>query len=236
MRGLSRWFLVLGVMAMIACPAMAQRGGFRGGMMGGGGAMMLLMNEGVQKELKLTDEQKEKTTELVQSVREKHQEDFAGLQDLSQEERVAKMTKVMGAIDKEIYTALASAWKPEQVKRLKQISLQTRGINALASEEVQKDLKITDAQKDKLKTLTTDQQKERQAAMQEARDNQDFAGFAKKSSEISKEFMGKALALLDDKQKASWKEMTGDPFELVMGQGGFGGGKGGKGKRKKADN
>ena len=83
--------LSLGLFALIAAPAAAQRGpGMMMGM-GGGGAVQLLMAPPVQEELGLSDEQVEKVTTLAEDFREqmrtRMQEARAELQQLSQQER-----------------------------------------------------------------------------------------------------------------------------------------------------
>ena len=64
MRTLSKTIVALGLVALMAGPALAQqgRGGGRG--MGGGGIGMLLSNASVQQELKLDATQIEKAKEL----------------------------------------------------------------------------------------------------------------------------------------------------------------------------
>ena len=75
MRTLCKLTLVLGVAALLAAPALAQRQRGQGGQDGGfGGPAMLLRNEGVQKELKLTDEQKEKVKTFATAQQEKARE------------------------------------------------------------------------------------------------------------------------------------------------------------------
>src|SRR5581483_4254651 len=106
MRSLNRAVLVLGLAVLLAAPAAAQqrqrgqgqgRGQGRGGFGGGFGVAGLINNEGVQKELKLDEDQIKKAQAAVEKVREKHQDDFAKLQDLSQEERREKMTAIQQA-------------------------------------------------------------------------------------------------------------------------------------------
>ena len=64
MRTLSRTIMALGLVGMLAIPALAQqgRGGGRG--FGGGGLGMLLSNASVQQELKLDATQIEKAKEV----------------------------------------------------------------------------------------------------------------------------------------------------------------------------
>ena len=125
------WMLALAVIVAAAPPAMAQRGGGRGPGFGGGrggNSLGLLTQKSVQDELKLSDEQIKKATEQV----EKQRESFAGLRDLSQEERQAKMQESAKANQ----ALLAEILKEDQLNRFKEISLQQRGGQALADPEV----------------------------------------------------------------------------------------------------
>jgi len=127
---------------------------------------------------------------------------------------------------------LASVLKPEQSRRLKQISIQQRGSQAFNEEDVQTTLKLTDDQKDKIKTLNEDAGKEMREIFQNAQGN--FREAGEKAGAVRKETMEKVLALLTDEQKKSWKEMTGEPFEVRFEgpRGGFGGRRGPPGKDK----
>jgi Spy/CpxP family protein refolding chaperone len=119
---------VLGAM-LVAVSAYAQpnEGGAPGGRgRGMGGPGMLLRSEQIQKELKLTDEQKEKVKALAAEPRGNRQD---------MEKKIAEILK------------------PEQVERLKQIRLQMGGAAALANREVVKALGLSDDQVAKLKAI-----------------------------------------------------------------------------------
>jgi hypothetical protein len=228
MRATFKVFLALGLAALLASPALAQgqrKGGFGrgGGMFGGPGG--LVSNKSVQKELKLTDDQAKKATEAVQAVREKHQEEFQGLRDLSPEERGEKMRELTKTMNDEQMKALADILNADQIKRLKQISLQARGNQAFADAEVQKDLKLTDDQKDKIKTINEDFGQEMRSLFQSGGD---FQENQKKMASMRKEAMDKVVAVLTDDQKKAWKDMTGEPFEVKFEAGQFGGRRGKK--------
>jgi hypothetical protein len=215
MRALLRGMVGLGLVALLAGPALAQgqgRGGF--GMMGGGGIAMLIGNESVQKELKLDDTQVSKAKELADKNREKMTAARAETKDLDQEERRTKMTELNKEINTSTRKAVAEFLKPEQVTRLDQISFQTRGAMAFSDPEIAKKLNVTDAQKDEIKSIVD----ESNAAMRElgAGFADDREGTMKKMAEHRKETLGKVVAKLNDEQQKTWKEMIGAPFELKM--------------------
>jgi Spy/CpxP family protein refolding chaperone len=210
MRNVITWALAVGVAVAVTTTASAQQRQGRGGMFGRGGmsAAMLLGNEGVQKELKLTDEQKEKAREFAQAQGEKMREAFQNAQ--GDPEKMQEARKAMTeAGDKFVKETL----KPEQQKRLKQIQYQADVLQTLsANEEVQKTLKLTDEQKEKLKTLADDLRKDRQELFQGGGGPE----MMQKMQALTKDYTTKAQAVLTDAQKKEWKDLTGDPFELQM--------------------
>jgi len=195
-----------------------QPGGGRGGMGGGmfNNPAMLLANENVAKELNLTDEQKEKVKAARDKMTEKMREAFQGGGQPDRE----KMQAMMKELNEESTKMLGDTLKPEQSKRLKEISYQAMGAAAFANADVQKELKITDEQKEKLTAIQNDVQKERRELMQggNARDPET----QKKLTALTKDANEKAMAVLTDEQKKSWKDMTGTPvtYSLQQGMGG----------------
>lgn len=194
--------LVVGL--VLAAPVHAQ--GFRGGL---AGSYMLLRNKSVQEELKLSEEQSEKVTKIVEEAGAKMREKFEAIPE---DERREKGPEVFRAVNDEIKAAAKDVIGAEKLTRLDQIILQQQGIQAFVSAKVQEKLKLTDDQKSKIKEIADDTQSKRQEL---------FAGFAddregtmQKLIALRKESSEKAAALLTDDQKKSWKELTGKPFEV----------------------
>jgi Spy/CpxP family protein refolding chaperone len=197
---------------------------------GGFGASGLVRNPSVQKELKLTDEQVAKVAEVVKQVDAKHGEEFKAARDIAdQQQRREKFGELQKTVSAEVLKDLTGVLQPDQLKRLKQIELQVRGTRAFQEADVQKELNLTDDQKDKLKTISEDAGKEMQEIRKSSQGNFQEAG--KKIRAAQKEALEKAVAVLTPDQKKSWKEMTGEPFEIKFEPGQFGKGKGGKKKR-----
>ncbi|MFN0020526.1 MAG: hypothetical protein ACKVP0_19890 [Pirellulaceae bacterium] len=191
-------------------------GGFGGGGFGGGGGLMLLADENVRKDLGITDDQVKKMEAFQAKVREEMGQVFQGLRDLSDEERTAKfaeiqkkMTDMTSAAEKEILL-------PKQVDRLKQIGYQSRlnrggTADALASDDIAKELGITEAQKEALKKASEEATAEMNEKMTKLRD----------------EARQKILSVLTAEQQAKIKKLTGEPITFAPFQ--FGGGRGGAG-------
>jgi hypothetical protein len=199
------------------------RGGFGGGF-GGGGIGFLISNEAVQKELKMDKDQADKAAEAVKKVRDAHQDDFGGLRDLPAEERRTKMQEMMTKINAETEKAVGEVLKPEQLTRLKQIELQRAGFAAYSRSEVQTALKLTSEQKEQITTLSAEAHKEIRELMPMGRGpGGGGAGRgaganpnAEKIAGIRKETTEKIVAVLTDDQKATWKGMTGEKFDVPV--------------------
>lgn len=211
MRRFSKWMVAVGAIALMASPALAQRGG-RGGFAGGGfgGGVMLLSNKSVQSALKLDDAQTEKIAKIAEETRGKMRDAFQDSQNLSQDERRQKMQ----SINEEVQKSLTDVLKPEQAKRFHQIQLQQRGADALSDPEVQAKLNLTDDQKSKLTDIREDVRKQMEGLRGDSGGDRQAA--MEKFRTIRKESQDKAFAVLTDEQRASWKELTGEPVEIQI--------------------
>src|SRR6516165_5156077 len=102
------------------------------------GADGLVLLDSVQKELKLTGEQTQKVKETVREVRQRRREDFDKLMkpEVGEEERRQKVLGLMKEVSRETTTKLANLLNPEQVRRMSQIELQARGLQAFSDPDV----------------------------------------------------------------------------------------------------
>jgi Spy/CpxP family protein refolding chaperone len=246
MRSFAKWMLVVGLAVLMAGPTMAQeqkgrrgqgKGGAgagqgRGGMFGGRG--MLLANPAVQTEIKATDEQKEKITELTRKQGEAMRDAFSGGE--FDREKMAELTK-KNTEEQEKFAK--ETLKPDQLKRYHQIKWQQAGVLAFKEPEVQTSLKLTGDQKEKLNAIAEDYTKDRNEIMPMGRRGGGGGGgkagggrgfgpdpeTQQKLTKLSKDTMVKAEKVLTDSQQKEWKELLGKPFEMPA-FGGFGGRRG----------
>ena len=125
--------LALGVVVLVATPALAQRGGRGGGGFGALGVAQLAQNKSVQEELKVSEDQGKKIKEALDKLREDLKDDYAKLGGggrrggggggggggASQEERAAARKKTGEAETKAVNAILDE----KQQKRLQQIQI-----------------------------------------------------------------------------------------------------------------
>lgn len=224
MKRFSMWVLAVAFCALasiaIAQPPGGGRGGFGGRGMFGGGLGMLGIVE-VQKELKMTPEQIEKVKtqapEVQKATRAIFEEagGFQALRDMSEEDRGKLMAKVQDVTSKAVKEILNT----DQHKRFHQLELQQAGAMALSRKDVAEALKITDEQKEKLKTIQMETQAARMQIFQSGGNPQDMtaderAAMMKKMQDLTKSSNDKSFAVLTADQSKAWKEMIGEPFKF----------------------
>jgi hypothetical protein len=227
MRVFALRFAAAGLAVLLVYPVLAQQPGGRGGRGGrgfGGGAMdaaQLLLNKSVQEELKLTDDQKAALTK----VQEKQREAMQKARDAGDREKAREVFRtVFEETKKEVDKWKETGLKPEQAKRLRQIELQNMQFRAFADADVQKELKMTDKQKDEVKEISEGVTKDITELRNSAQNPRELFP---KIQALTKEASEKVAGLLTEDQKKSWKELTGEPFEVKreFPGGGQGGGK-----------
>jgi Spy/CpxP family protein refolding chaperone len=233
----SRWLMValFGISAVLVVEAQ-QPGRGRGGFGQINTTNAVLNNKDLQAELKITDTQKEKFKDVIDKQTElnkKRGEMFKGGKGSFDKEKFAEITKESEALNADIKKVVEATLTPEQLKRLHQIDMQAKGIRAFSNEEIAKDLNLTEAQKSKVKGIVDDYDKDakelfggRGKGGGGGFDKEKAAENQKKREKLTKAATADIEDTLTADQKAKWKSLTGEPFDvdkLRQGFGGFGG-------------
>jgi Spy/CpxP family protein refolding chaperone len=189
----------------------------------------------------------EKQTELNKKVNEKFGKDAfkdaAGDKD-KLKELIEAGGKERAKVREEVRKLTDAKLTDAQKKRLKQINIQLIGVNAFADpeakmgtgmfsfgfsdsqkaiiKEVGETLKLTDAQKTKVKGLLDEYNKDVEAVRKDifgekvgkgAFDQEKQKELRTKTGKLRTETMGKIAEALDDTQKTAWKGLVGDAFD-----------------------
>jgi hypothetical protein len=167
---------------------LALRSGLRANeLIAAGQPLALVIKEKVQKELKLTDEQ-------ITAIKKIYD-------DASKEEKTAALKR------------LARQLKPEQTKRLQEISYQVRGGSVLADPGMVKKLGLSLTQARKMSEHWKNKEEDLRQILRITR----FRNAAAKRKfilENRKDAGKKLLEFLTDEQAASLKKLQGKPFDL----------------------
>jgi hypothetical protein len=185
--------------------------------------VFLLRGEKVQNELGLNDEQKALLSDVATKLQQDAFEIFSGLQDLTPEEQKEAMPEIMKMIDekgKETRAKVEEVLDKTQIARLKELSLQARGAQALEDEEVIAALKLSDEQQKQLADIREQGNEAMQKAFAKLREGGGDQGeLRKKLRELRKELGDKALTILSPDQTKQFDTMKGAKFEFPPNRG-----------------
>jgi Spy/CpxP family protein refolding chaperone len=201
--------LAAGFLAAVAPNAHAQRAAFVRLFRPYHQVVLAQLDE-VAKDLKLTDEQKEKVTELSDTLNEERGaliQEAAGDFDSIREE--------MANLVKDIAAELNEALDETQQKRLQEIYVQANGPTAVFDDKVAEAIKLTDEQKEKLQELRTEI---RNSLFQGGIDWQSLSEEEadKKVDELIAEQNEKYSAVLTDEQRTEFEKLQGEKLEIDL--------------------
>ncbi len=180
-----------------------------------GGKFGMLQNKMIQDDLKLSQEQLAKIKDLVS----KQQQLFKDFQKnpKNPQELGGKLAELNQANEK----AMDALLQEEQVKRLKQISVQQQSERAFSNPEVATALKLSDEQKKLIGDILQDAFKAQRDISTKAAAAGNFQEIQKQLAEQRQATIEVIVAVLNQEQKQTWKELVGAPFkgQLLFGFG-----------------
>ncbi len=177
------------------------------------GTPFIVYRDKVLDELKVSDEQREK---LMQQAMEQVMETGPFLDSLPRtgQEREQKLNEHRKNAREKLGKHLKEVLKPEQLTRLRQVTLQQEGGFGLGEEDVRKELKISQEQMQKFMAITQELQNKIQALVKEAQSGVNPEQLRPNIEKARKDHAKKLEAALTDDQMKQWKELLGPPFEL----------------------
>lgn len=166
--------------------------------------LILLRQKSVQAELKLAPA----TVDKVMKFTHEQYEAAKKVLQLTEDERKERFK----AMEKENKKFIADNLKPDQRKRLNQITMQLTGLTQLTRPEIVKELKLTEEQLGKVKQL----QKEARKNLAKIIDTK--VGRNDKLAKLREQTRENILNLLTEEQRVIARQMVGEPFtgELVF--------------------
>jgi hypothetical protein len=181
----------------------------------------LLANESVQQELGLNETQKAKVAQLKATLQKEMQSVAMGEQSgrgsglpggaVADEEAgdlVTRMKMRMKKLDRHAQSVLQTLLSPRQQERLTQLSLQSRGTNALSDPEVVRQLQLTPEQLKRLAKIQSVTSEQRVVLFKSFKDIPDterarrLAALRQKEAQLQN-------AVLTDQQRAVFQRMMG---------------------------
>ena len=162
--------------------------------------VMLLRQQSVQRELKLTPDEVEKVHKHCAQQWEKAQKVSA----LAEAERDKQFTE----LTRENHRFVEQTLTKEQARRLDQISLQVAGLLCVTRPEIAAKLKLTDEQKKKAHEMQKVARLEAEELIHSTKKEQK----REKLRELRVTSQKRIADLLTDEQERTWKDLTGEHF------------------------
>lgn len=203
--------VALGALVLaLAVPALAQSrtGAFSP-------SLRLLALPEVRTELKLTAEQSEKISKLQRGMKDRLVTTLRNLQNVPTEERRKKFDGFRSGVDREVVEIL----DPAQRKRLRELELQQEGPRALLDPAFAAELRLSNTQNAKLRTLVSkERDKLRELASAQPANQEpspeERAKITKQVEEIRKETDAELLKVLSAEQRTRFTVLQGQPFKF----------------------
>lgn len=178
----------------------------------------------VQKELGVSDEQKQQLDDMTQELREEMRSargsvDPQQMRDLNPEERETRLRQWRQKTEAVLERAVAKLGKildGQQFQRFEQLRLQREGSLALTRADVAEKLGLTADQRAQILALLENARPQGRAGANPP--EEDRRGAMRRMQEDREKLQADLLAVLTDPQKAKWEELQGKPFAFPMGR------------------
>ena len=128
-----------------------------------------------------------------------------------------KFLELQRAQREDLHKSLDGILKPEQIKRFDQIDVQQAGVDAFEMTRVREALKLTDEQKARFRLIGQNMRDALLGAIGDFNEvKKDPQAAIGKAIEAHARALAECLAAMTDDQKATWKDLTGEPFVIVV--------------------
>jgi hypothetical protein len=174
----------------------------------------LLKYRKVQKEVKMTAEQRVNVLDGLEDVEEEHEKQLVALDKLpnAPDEAFQKVEKDRLKALEKLLTTSEKTLTPAQRTRLRQVGWQMFGPATFADPHVQKALQLSDDEK-KAAAALAEQAKEKAQLYLQSLGNEDEEKVKAEVLGSRKEAVKKFTTLLTAEQRDAWKAMLGDPVK-----------------------
>jgi serine/threonine protein kinase len=170
----------------------------------GAGQLLLLSHPSVLRDLRPSDEQRQRIARLA----EQRREGFKEFHRLTPQERGKRFLDLARANQ----AAVTDILRPAQLNRLKQIALQARRTGAFRDPDVAAKLKLTARQKERIRAIEA----ETFFTLPERRGPPGLVNLWKAFEEKQRAAGQRIQEVLTEEQRKRWREMTGEPLKGLL--------------------
>jgi hypothetical protein len=135
-----------------------------------------------------------------------------GLNKVSPDQRESQMSNAVSNFGSQTSKAAQDILKPDQYNRFRQMEMQYRGWNSFNDPQVQKELNLTQQQREQLQTYQNRWNQTMNQVYSSTPQNRDAA--MKNYQEARQQYNKQVEQFLTPEQRRTWAQMTGDPYEF----------------------
>lgn len=172
-------------------------------LLAGNAGLKFIQDAGVQKELKLNDEQKKKITKLAEDQE-------AAIKAVQGRQRF----QVMRQLQQEAEAALKKILDKRQWQRYEQLQVQAKGTAAFFDRKISKELQIDADQRKEIAKLRRESFQQRRNIFQKHKGN--VEAIRKAIYELERKLVEKVVKKLKPEQQKKWRELAGEPYSGVL--------------------
>lgn len=224
-----KWFLTVALAALASATALGQLTlDMTPFLEDGLGASVLLRNKGVQKEIHMTDEQKDKINKIVHDVFVKCLSDAQKVRTDGDPKNKLQVIldsgpKIILESEDKVNKAIPDILTEVQIKRLKQIQLQVNVLQSLNKPDIQRKLRLTNEQKTEIKKIADGFKKDIGKVLKSVivdtprvrrESGRKATEMAQTTMKLKDEANRKAMKTFTEEQNKTWNDMTGEKFEF----------------------
>jgi hypothetical protein len=173
----------------------------------------LFQQPNVGQTLNLNRDQMGRLTDMTQRLQTRFQDDFNRASGATGRDRDTNLQTLQGRFNTEWMRGARGVFNEQQMTRFQQLQLQSQGPAALMNSDVATRLNLSDEQRTRLRDLDTQFQRQmRDFTGPDAARRQDFRT---RWETFQRESNSRLNSLLDENQRRTWREMTGERFNFA---------------------
>lgn len=205
--------LVVGATLWASNPAAAQFALSKDGTRGVA-ASQVVKRRDVQKELRLTPEQVQKLRDVDERTRRMKEADFAQLAELDPKARDDKRREIVRSTNKLETDEVKKILTETQLHRLMEVTYQIAYVQAFQADGVIDALQITPEQKDRIRNIMRETIFDMRQMFQST--DEELGASREQAEKLRDKAMEDVLVVLTADQRAKWKKLQGEPFDIKM--------------------
>jgi hypothetical protein len=172
----------------------------------------LFFNPDVRRTLSITEQQFGRLSDAFNQAQTRFQNDFNQLSTLNERDRLARIADLNRSFNDAVMQGAQDVFTQQQLARLQQLQLQSRGLDVFNDPAIQQQLNLTQAQLNDLRALNTDFNRQVDLLRRATANNRPAL---EQFNTLQQQMQQRMNTVLTEPQQRAFRGLTGDPFTFV---------------------